>query len=242
MKSVAPINNNLTLYRNCIVVLIVMITAFVGSGCWHSAADKTRDFNSDSKSSVAAQPFDGNSHQIYGAVNGWEAAVRKRDLDYAIKEPLVLSRLAELKNSNPPSTIEEAIVLAEQAYEEANQKFKDREESDPPRDGFRSVWITSEPSGARVEINGRSIGSTPCKVLIPSNYNGTFDLPTEVRAMPMRPGEFTQFKTFRGGAAHPDGTEWKGNTLRSDSAEARVATRIPDRIFFDMKVNPTGGK
>ena len=73
-----------------------------------------------------------------------------------------------------------------------------------------AVEITSEPSGAKIEINQGYVGETPLRY----TFNGSVGLAayTTIRALPISAGQNTQTKIFR------------GNEI------------IPARIYFDMNL------
>lgn len=84
---------------------------------------------------------------------------------------------------------------------------------------IQRVQILSDPPGARIEINGDYIGDAPLTVNIPT-YRGRFREITKIRALPRRPGQYTQSKVFSGGF-----------TMIPNDA-------VPSRIFFDMSLGP----
>ncbi len=83
----------------------------------------------------------------------------------------------------------------------------------------KQVQILSEPPGARIEINGDYVGDAPLTVTIPT-FRGRFTETTKIRALPTKPGQYTQLKFFNG-----------GYTMIPNDA-------VPSRIFFDMRLGP----
>ena len=85
--------------------------------------------------------------------------------------------------------------------------------------------ITSDPPGARIEINNEYLGTTPMKLVIPRRYQSEFlglinggtritaVAPLRIVAYPVSPGQYTQ-------------TKYVGNEP------------TPWRIFFDMHLEP----
>jgi S1-C subfamily serine protease len=87
------------------------------------------------------------------------------------------------------------------------------------------VEVEASVPGVKIEANGDFIGTTPCTLKIFGDKDGTFhnfgSYTYEVRALPTRPGEIVQVKTFRtGGWFTPE-------------------DRIPKRIFFEMSLVPS---
>jgi len=88
----------------------------------------------------------------------------------------------------------------------------------------QSVQIISSPPGARIEVNGNYVGDAPCTLQIPSFAEGRFREHTTIRAIPIRGGDYTQSKIFFGYAAFDN--------------PYLISYRIPERIFFDMRLGP----
>jgi hypothetical protein len=93
-------------------------------------------------------------------------------------------------------------------------------------DGTKAFYVaiaSSEP-GVKIEANGEYVGETPTEVTIWGDEDGTFhnfgSYEYVIRAIP-NAGQFEQKKVFRTGA-------W---FTQQD--------RIPERIYFDMKVPPS---
>jgi hypothetical protein len=90
----------------------------------------------------------------------------------------------------------------------------------PTQHSTKQVQILSEPSGARIEINGDYVGDAPLMVTIPCSPDGRFMETTRIRALPILDGQYTQAKIFSGGH----------RILKNDT--------VPSRIFFDMRLGP----
>lgn len=94
----------------------------------------------------------------------------------------------------------------------------------------KTINISSDPPGARVEINGADLGVTPTTYTLETNPQGEFlgswvNAPlVEFIAYPPAgtAGLYKQTKTFR-----PNGFFKAGD-------------KIPDKIFFDLRVKSTG--
>lgn len=69
--------------------------------------------------------------------------------------------------------------------------------------------IISEPSGARIEVQGDYVGEAPIEVVLPR-----YSLPLYVVATPIHDGQYQQTKVYH----------------RGDP--------VPSRIFFDMRLVP----
>lgn len=83
---------------------------------------------------------------------------------------------------------------------------------------------TSEP-GARIEADGNEVGTSPLKLKVFGDKDGTFHnfgrYQYVVSAYPVKPGQFVQTKVFKtGGWFTPE-------------------DRIPTRIYFDLNLVPT---
>lgn len=83
-----------------------------------------------------------------------------------------------------------------------------------------TVAVDATPPGAKIEVNGETIGNTPLQIKIFGDRDGTFhDFGSEfyvVRALPLSTNQFLQTRYF--GTGHMFGPE----------------SRIPDHIHFDM--------
>jgi hypothetical protein len=86
----------------------------------------------------------------------------------------------------------------------------------------QSVQIVSQPSGARIEVNGRSVGDAPTTVEIEVSPHGRFWKDTIIKAYPKDTG-YIQIKAFNGES------RWK------------ISDPIPARISFDTRNDPTAG-
>jgi len=93
------------------------------------------------------------------------------------------------------------------------------------------VSVEASDPGARIEVNGESVGNTPVHIKIYGDKDGTFhDFGSYfyvVRALPLATNQYPQTRTFATG---------RGFTPED---------RIPDRVYFDMSQNtpapPVGG-
>jgi hypothetical protein len=85
------------------------------------------------------------------------------------------------------------------------------------------VLIEASEPGARIEANGENIGTTPLRLKIFGDPDGTFHdfgaYHYVIRALPLVTNQFPQVRFFRTG--------------RSFTPE----DKIPERIFFDMNQN-----
>ena len=86
----------------------------------------------------------------------------------------------------------------------------------------QSVQIVSQPSGARIEVNGRYVGDAPTAVEIEVSPHGRFWKDTIIKAYPKDTG-FIQIKAFNGES------RWK------------ISDPIPVRISFDTRIDPAAG-
>jgi hypothetical protein len=86
----------------------------------------------------------------------------------------------------------------------------------------QSVQIVSQPSGARIEVNGRSVGDAPTTVEIEVSPHGRFWKDTIIKAYPKDTG-YIQIKAFNGES------RWK------------ISDPIPARISFDTRIDPAAG-
>jgi hypothetical protein len=86
----------------------------------------------------------------------------------------------------------------------------------------QSVQIVSQPSGARIEVNGHYVGDAPTAVEIEVSPHGRFWRDTIIKAYPKDTG-FIQIKAFNGES------RWK------------ISDPIPVRISFDTRIDPAAG-
>jgi hypothetical protein len=63
-------------------------------------------------------------NSIMTAVSGWESQLKTRDADYQAKSQFIGDRIRVLLQQGHPQTPQEAVALAERAYNEVNQSFK----------------------------------------------------------------------------------------------------------------------
>ena len=74
------------------------------------------------RETAATQEGTANATAIKSSIADWESQVKLRDLDYARKEPLIHREAARLvKEHGTPRNQREALALAKQAYDEANE-------------------------------------------------------------------------------------------------------------------------
>jgi hypothetical protein len=83
----------------------------------------------------------------------------------------------------------------------------------------QSVQIVSEPTGARIEVNGRYVGDAPTTVEIEVSPHGRFWRDTIIKAYPKDTG-YIQIKAFNGES------HWS------------ICDAIPARISFDTRIDP----
>ena len=83
----------------------------------------------------------------------------------------------------------------------------------------QSVQIVSQPSGAKIEVNGRSVGDAPTTVEIEVSPHGRFWRDTIIKAYPKDTG-YIQIKAFNGES------RWS------------ISDLIPARISFDTRIDP----
>jgi len=86
----------------------------------------------------------------------------------------------------------------------------------------QSLQIVSQPSGAKIEVNGRSVGDAPTTVEIEVSPHGRFWKDTIIKAYPKDTG-YIQIKAFNGESS------WK------------ISDPIPARISFDARIDPAAG-
>ena len=81
------------------------------------------------------------------------------------------------------------------------------------------VEITSIPTGAKIEINGRYVGDAPVRVDIDTTPTGRFWRDTIIKAYPADKG-YTQIRAYNGAA------RWN------------ISDSVPSEIGFDTRVDP----
>jgi hypothetical protein len=91
------------------------------------------------------QSADQFSNAISGAVSHWEAQIKARDADYQTKSQFVADRARALLQQFQPSGPQEAVALAERAYNEVNEAFK---QSSPRRQPIRTMTSNSSLTSA----------------------------------------------------------------------------------------------
>ena len=86
----------------------------------------------------------------------------------------------------------------------------------------KQIEITSNPPGAKIEINGRYVGDAPVTVDVDTTPTGRFWRDTIVKAYPTDKG-YTQIRAYNGAA------RWN------------ISDSVPPKIAFDTRVEPGGG-
>jgi PEGA domain len=81
------------------------------------------------------------------------------------------------------------------------------------------VQIVSQPTGAKIEVNGQYVGDAPLTVDIEASNDGRFWRDTIIKAYPKDTG-YTQIKAFNGKSNWP------------------ISDLVPSRIFFDTRTEP----
>ncbi|MEA3205222.1 MAG: hypothetical protein QOG92_860 [Verrucomicrobiota bacterium] len=81
------------------------------------------------------------------------------------------------------------------------------------------MQIVSQPTGAKIEINGQYVGDAPLFVDIETSNDGRFWRDTVVKAYPKDTG-YTQIKAFNGKM------RWS------------ISDTVPPRLFFDTRTDP----
>jgi PEGA domain len=84
------------------------------------------------------------------------------------------------------------------------------------------VQIVSQPTGARIEVNGQYVGDAPVSVDIEASTDGRFWRDTIVKAYPKDTG-YTQIKAFNGKS------RWT------------ISDMVPPKLFFDTRTDPSAG-
>jgi hypothetical protein len=91
---------------------------------------------------------------------------------------------------------------------------------------YRVLVEASDP-GARIEVNGKAVATTPAEIIVWGDPDGTFhnfgSSDYVIRVQPVREGQTAQIKVFR-----------TGTILELDD-------RIPQRLFFDLNLPAPGG-
>ena len=89
-----------------------------------------------------------------------------------------------------------------------------------PKAIMYNTRVTSDPPGARIELNNDYMGTTPLTLDWLGYTNNRFVNSYVVKAFPTHPGDYVQEKTFKG--TRP-GVYW--------------GDEIPKHIFFDMNIS-----
>jgi hypothetical protein len=85
-----------------------------------------------------------------------------------------------------------------------------------------SVQIVSQPTGARIEVNGQYVGDAPLSIQIEASNDGRFWRDTIIKAYPKDTG-YTQIKAFNGKS------HWA------------ISDMVPPKLFFDTRIEPAAG-
>jgi PEGA domain len=86
----------------------------------------------------------------------------------------------------------------------------------------KQVKITSNPPGAKIEINGRYVGDAPLNVDVETTPSGRFWRDTIIKAYPADKG-FTQIRAYNGAAS------WN------------ISDTVPPEIDFNTQAEPGAG-
>jgi hypothetical protein len=84
------------------------------------------------------------------------------------------------------------------------------------------VQIGSQPTGARIEVNGQYVGDAPLSIDIEASNDGRFWRDTIIKAYPKDTG-YTRIMAFNG----------KSHWAISDA--------VPPKLFFDTRTEPGAG-
>lgn len=97
------------------------------------------------------------------------------------------------------------------------------------------VEVTSDPPGVRVEINGDSVGTTPCTATICGLRGRLFRSDSEVRAFAVAPDQRTQLKLYRRRWSIPKTVHL--NMYLSPESPVTTTTDAPQPRRYDINVN-----
>jgi len=84
------------------------------------------------------------------------------------------------------------------------------------------VEVISQPTGARIEVNGQYVGDAPLSIDIEASTDGRFWRDTIIKAYPKDTG-YTQIKAFNGKS------RWT------------ISDIVPPKLFFDTRTDPSAG-
>src|SRR6202035_998520 len=84
------------------------------------------------------------------------------------------------------------------------------------------MQIVSQPTGAKIEINGQYVGDAPLFVDIETSNDGRFWRDTVIKAYPKDTG-YTQIKAFNGKS------HWA------------IRDAVPPKLYFDTRTEPGAG-
>ncbi len=94
----------------------------------------------------------------------------------------------------------------------------------PPALVKKTIQITSQPPGARIEVSGDYAGDAPYAIEVSCDPEGRFVEDTRIRALPNEGGKTLNKIFFGYGYANTN------PYLKS--------SKIPSRVFFDMRLGP----
>ncbi len=81
------------------------------------------------------------------------------------------------------------------------------------------VQIVSQPTGAKIEMNGQYLGDAPLTIDVEASNDGRFWRDTVIKAYPLETG-YVQIKAFNGKSRWP------------------ISDMVPPKIFFDTRIAP----
>ncbi|MBR4597689.1 MAG: PEGA domain-containing protein [Opitutales bacterium] len=87
----------------------------------------------------------------------------------------------------------------------------------------RTIAVMSDPAGAEIVVNGMPVAKTPLAIEVEATKSGHFISRFEIIARPQADaeGQYLQVKSFA-------------------PYSAKDAEKIPEKITFDMRLNPRG--
>ena len=93
--------------------------------------------------------------------------------------------------------------------------------TDPDLKHIRSIYITSNPEGASLIVNGIAMPKTPVTIEVEATENGCFLVPTQIIALATDKKTHTQITSYP--AYNVDNLE---------------TSTVPEKIEFDMTILP----
>lgn len=87
------------------------------------------------------------------AVQTWEAELKTRDPDYSHKQSFVIDRTRVLAQANPPKSADDAVKLAQQAYDDVTAQMKRIIQPKPAT----AATVTSGQSSTRSDANPQNL-------------------------------------------------------------------------------------